>query len=100
MRAMVDPGSGIVWDGIHPYEDSGVDRTAWTYNQGTVVGAEVQLWLATGDRTHLDRARRTATATVDRYRESGFPVEGTGDGSVFNASTSASIPGQAGTSTW
>ena len=80
---LVDPGSGIVWDGAHPYEDSAVDRTVWTYNQGTVIGAEVQLWQETGDRTHLDRARRTAAATLDRYGGGGFPVEGTGNGSVF-----------------
>ena len=43
---LVDPDSGIVWDGLHPAEDPGADRTLWTYNQGTVVGAEVQLWQA------------------------------------------------------
>ena len=75
-ETLVDPGSGIVWDGTHPYEDPSVDRTVWTYNQGTVVGAEVQLWQLTGDRVHLDRARRTATATLNRYGEGGFPVEG------------------------
>ncbi len=82
-ETLVDPSSGIVWDGTHPYEDPGVDRTVWTYNQGTVVGTEVQLWQLTGDRAHLDRARRTATAALNRYGEGGFPVEGTGDGSVF-----------------
>jgi predicted alpha-1,6-mannanase (GH76 family) len=80
---LVDPDSGIVWDGTHPAEGPQPDRTIWTYNQGTVVGAEVQLWLATGDRGHLERARRTATAAVDRYGEAGLPAEGTGDGSVF-----------------
>ena len=80
---LVDPDSGIVWDGVHPYEDPAVDRTMWTYNQGTVVGAEIQLWQITGDRAHLDRARRTAAAALDRYGEGGFPVEGTGDGSLF-----------------
>jgi predicted alpha-1,6-mannanase (GH76 family) len=82
-QALVDPGTGLVWDGVHPYEEPGPDRTLWTYNQGTVVGAEVQLWLATGDATHRDRARRTATAALNRYGENGFPVEGAGDGSVF-----------------
>jgi len=80
---LVDPGSGIVWDGAHPYEASAVDRTVWTYNQGTVVGAEVQLWHITGDQAHLERARRTATAALDRYGEGGLPVEGAGDGSLF-----------------
>jgi predicted alpha-1,6-mannanase (GH76 family) len=80
---LVDPGSGLVWDGIHPMEGHVPDRTLWTYNQGTVVGAEVQLWLATGDRTHLDRARRTAAAAVGRFSDPVFPAEGTGDASVF-----------------
>ena len=82
-ETLVDPASGIVWDGTHPYEGRSVDRTVWTYNQGTVVGAEVQLWQLTGDRAHLERARRTAGATLNWYGEGGFPVEGTGDGSVF-----------------
>ncbi len=82
-KTLVDPDSGLVWDGVHPDEDPAPDRTLWTYNQGTVVGAEVQLWLATGDRTHLDRALRTGAAVVHRYGERGFPVEGAGDGSVF-----------------
>jgi predicted alpha-1,6-mannanase (GH76 family) len=80
---LVDPDSGIVWDGVHPTEDPPADRTLWTYNQGTVVGAEAELWVATGDRAHLDRARRTATAALDRYGETVLPVEGTGDASLF-----------------
>ena len=82
-QTLVDPDTGLVWDGVHPYEKASPDRTLWTYNQGTVVGAEVQLWLATGDAARLAGARRTAAAAVDRYGETGFPVEGTGDGSVF-----------------
>jgi predicted alpha-1,6-mannanase (GH76 family) len=82
-KTLVDPDSGIVWDGVHPLESRVPDRTPWTYNQGTVIGAEVQLWLATGDRAHLDRARWTATAALDRYGDEVLPVEGTGDGSVF-----------------
>ena len=82
-QALVDPDTGLVWDGVHPYEEPSPDRTLWTYNQGTLVGAEVQLWLATGDAARLDRARRTAAAALDRYGEKGFPVEGVGDGSVF-----------------
>jgi predicted alpha-1,6-mannanase (GH76 family) len=80
---LVDPDSGIVWDGIHPAEGPALDRTVWTYNQGTVVGAGVQLWLATGESGHLERARRTATAALDRYGDAVLPVEGTGDASVF-----------------
>jgi predicted alpha-1,6-mannanase (GH76 family) len=83
---LVDPDSGIVWDGVHPAEPAGPDRTLWTYNQGTVVGAEVELWQLTGDRMHLDRARRTASAALVRFAdpEGGvLPDEGMGDHSVF-----------------
>ena len=83
---LVDPDSGEVWDGIHPVTDPGPDRTAYTYNQGTVVGAEIELWRLTGDRLHLDRARRTAGRALDRFADpfgGVFPSEGTGDRSVF-----------------
>jgi predicted alpha-1,6-mannanase (GH76 family) len=83
---LVDPDSGIVWDGVHPYESAEPDRTCWTYNQGTVVGAETELWVITGDRAHLDQARRTAVAALDRFAGSGdgvLPDEGVGDRSVF-----------------
>jgi predicted alpha-1,6-mannanase (GH76 family) len=83
---LVDPASGIVWDGTHPAEDAGPDRTLWTYNQGTVVGAEVELWRLTGDRAHLERARRTAKAAVEHFAEplgGVLPVEGSGDATVF-----------------
>ena len=83
---LVDPGTGIVWDGIHPADDPGPDRTLYTYNQGTVVGAEVELWRATGDAAHLDRARRTAGAALDHFAEPHggvLPSEGVGDTGLF-----------------
>ena len=85
-HTLVDPDTGLVWDGIHPADDPGPDRTLYTYNQGTVIGAEVELWRATGDRGHLERARRTAAATLDRFApEPGglFPSEGVGDAGLF-----------------
>jgi predicted alpha-1,6-mannanase (GH76 family) len=75
-----------VWDGVHPYESPDADRAVWTYNQGTVVGAETELYRITGDMAHLDRARRTAAASVDRFADPFggiLPDEGMGDGSVF-----------------
>jgi predicted alpha-1,6-mannanase (GH76 family) len=83
---LVDRDSGEVWDGIHPGSDPGADRTLYTYNQGTVVGAEIELWRATGDRLHLDRARRTAGCALDRFADpfgGVLPSEGLGDRSVF-----------------
>lgn len=83
---LVDPATGIVWDGVHPADDPGPDRTLYTYNQGTVVGAEVELWQITGDQVHLDRARRTAGAALDRFAgpDNGvLPSEGDGDAGLF-----------------
>jgi predicted alpha-1,6-mannanase (GH76 family) len=83
---LVDPDTGLVWDGIHPVDDPGPDRTLYTYNQGTLIGAEVELWHATGDRGHLERARRTAAAALDHYAEPHggvLPSEGLGDPGLF-----------------
>ena len=83
---LVDPDSGVVWDGIHPVTDPGPSRELYTYNQGTVVGAEVELWRITGDTGHRDRAERTAAAALARFTDpaSGLlPAEGAGDGGLF-----------------
>lgn len=85
-ETLVDPATGIVWDGIHPERDPAPSRELYTYNQGTVVGAEVELWRATGEVAYLGRARRTAVAALDRFADPGtglFPAEGTGDGGLF-----------------
>jgi predicted alpha-1,6-mannanase (GH76 family) len=82
---LVDPETGLVWDGIHPADDPGPDRTLYTYNHGTVVGAEVELWRVTGDRVHLERARRTAGAALDQFAgpHGVLPDEGVGDAGLF-----------------
>ncbi len=85
-ETLVDPDSGVVWDGIHPETDPGPSRELYTYNQGTVVGAEVELWRATGDAGHRERAERTAAAAIARFVDppSGLlPAEGAGDGGLF-----------------
>ena len=85
-ETLVDPETGLVWDGVHPGTDPGPSRELYTYNQGTVVGAEVELFRLTGDRGHLQAARRTATAALDRFtdpRTGLLPPEGAGDGGLF-----------------
>jgi predicted alpha-1,6-mannanase (GH76 family) len=84
--ALVDRETGLVWDGIHPERDAAPSRELYTYNQGTVIGAEVELGRLTGDKGHLERARRTATAALDRFEDSRtglWPAEGAGDGGLF-----------------
>jgi predicted alpha-1,6-mannanase (GH76 family) len=83
---LVDRESGVVWDGIHPETDLAPSRELYTYNQGTVVGAEVELWRLTGDVGHLERAERTARAALGRFTDPTsdlLPVEGAGDGGLF-----------------
>ena len=83
---LVDPESGVVWDGIHPETDPAPSRELYTYNQGTVIGAEVELWRLTEDPGHLERAKRTAVAALDRFTDPGsglLPAEGAGDGGLF-----------------
>lgn len=44
-----------------------VDRAAWSYNQGAMIGAHVLLYEATGAEHHLTEARRTAAAARSFY---------------------------------
>jgi len=44
-----------------------IDRAAWSYNQGAMIGVRVLLFEATGESHHLDEARRTAAAARAFY---------------------------------
>lgn len=58
--------SGLYADNV---SDQGrVDRTAWSYNQGTPIGLDVQLYRATGDGRYLERARETADAALREFQ--------------------------------
>lgn len=56
---------GLYWDHLDPAGN--VERTTWSYNQGTMVGAGVLLARATGESSYLDRARQTAQAALAHY---------------------------------
>ena len=54
---------GLVWD--HQEPDGRIERTIWSYNQGSAVAAAVARWRADGDAVHLDRAEATTAAALD-----------------------------------
>lgn len=65
--------SGLYWDKVLP--DGTIDETFWSYNQGTMVGAEVLLHRLTGDAPAHASARTTAEAALAHY--------GPGDGDGY-----------------
>lgn len=83
---LIHPQTGIVWDGINRTGDGQIDKSwLFTYNQGTVVGAAIELWRATQDETYLHDATRTAHTSVQAMTAINgvFPDEGQGDGGLF-----------------
>ncbi len=85
-KTLVDPDSGLIWDGINRRGDGRIDRNwLFTYNQGTFIGAAMELHRATGERDYLEKAARTAKAAMSRLvDENGILREGgLGDGGLF-----------------
>ncbi|CAA9557675.1 MAG: GH76 [uncultured Thermomicrobiales bacterium] len=64
-RTLRDPSDGLYWD--HLKLDGRIERTKWSYNQGTMIGAATLLSRATGDDVFLDRARLIADAALAYY---------------------------------
>jgi predicted alpha-1,6-mannanase (GH76 family) len=55
--------SGLVNDGLTT-SCANNGQTVWTYNQGLMIGAAVELWRATGNANVLATGRRLATAAL------------------------------------
>ncbi len=69
VRGCLMNSDGMYYDHL---DDSGSVNTAlWSYNQGTMIGAGVLLYRITGDRTYLQQAEQTATASVSFYGSDG-----------------------------
>lgn len=56
---------GLLWD--HLRLDGSRDQTHWSYNQGTVIGANVLLYQLTGDRSALHRAEQLADLSLSYF---------------------------------
>lgn len=60
-RCLIQPG-GLYAD--HIRQHGVIDPTLWSYNQGTMIGAGVLLYQATGNGGYLYQARQTAKAAL------------------------------------
>lgn len=66
-ETLCDPTDGLYWD--HLKLDGTIERTKWSYNQGTMLGAATLLGQATGDRQFIDQAKTIADVALARYAE-------------------------------
>ncbi|WP_458126959.1 glycoside hydrolase family 76 protein [Paenibacillus sp. Z3-2] len=86
---LVNPETGLVADGLVLREDGTLDvNEAWifTYNQGTFIGAGVELYRITGDQVYLQDAEKTAAGslkTLTNEKTGIFKEDGDGDGALF-----------------
>ncbi|MFD0671026.1 glycoside hydrolase family 76 protein [Cohnella sp. GCM10027633] len=84
---LVDPETGLVWDGINRTGDGKIDYDwKFTYGQGVFIGAGVELYKISGDDRYLAEARRTADNAIAAIASPAtglLPNEGDGDGALF-----------------
>ena len=66
------PGTGLFWDKVRG--DGTLDKTLWTYNQGSMVGANVLLARIHHDirANYLDRAEAIARRALKHFDKEGF----------------------------
>ncbi|MDB5012229.1 MAG: hypothetical protein JWQ25_431 [Daejeonella sp.] len=84
---LVDPATGLVWDGINRQGNSQVDKDwIFTYNQGIFIGAALELFKVTKNAAYLTDAVQTANTAVSSNNISPQGIlksEGQGDGGLF-----------------
>ncbi|WP_367134153.1 glycoside hydrolase family 76 protein [Saccharothrix sp. HUAS TT1] len=80
---LVDPETGLAWDGLHVHPDGTVrevEKNFYTYCQGVLLGACVEL----GSARYEDKAARIITAVDKHLTTDGVPRgHGAGDGGLF-----------------
>ena len=85
---LVDPETGLVWDGVKLENGEPVVNKDWifTYNIGTFIGAGVRLYQLTGEEQYLNDAVKTARSMMTSPKlttEGILRNEGQGDGGLF-----------------
>ena len=86
-HTLVDPESGLVWDGINRTGDGAIDKDwKFTYGQGVFIGAAMELYEATDEEKYREDANKTADYVLDAMASPAtglLPNEGDGDGGLF-----------------
>lgn len=85
---LVDPATGFVYDGKNRQNDGKLDNWKFTYNQGLMIGAGLEMYHVTKSTFYLDDAQKTADFTLadPSLSPNGLlKAEGNGDGGLFKA---------------
>lgn len=83
---LIDPSTGVAWDGINRNQDGQIDKWMFTYNQGVFMGAGLELFSLTNEQTYLNDAVRNADHVINdvQFLPGGvMKDEGNGDGGLF-----------------
>ncbi|HEY3262844.1 MAG TPA: glycoside hydrolase family 76 protein [Pseudonocardiaceae bacterium] len=88
MAELVDPSTGLVWDGLRVDPDGSIRikvEQVYSYCQGVYLGACVELGALTGDQVWLRRAGRTVSAVAEHLVDGDgvLGCSGGGDGGLF-----------------
>ena len=65
-KFLFSPDSGAIYDNLNTRTGVINTRSIYTYNQGTFLGAAVELYKITGDKTYIDDAIKAADYTISR----------------------------------
>jgi predicted alpha-1,6-mannanase (GH76 family) len=87
LEHLIDPGTGLVFDGARVNPDGSVrtvERAVYSYCQGVLLGACVELGTATGAPRWWQQADRTVHAVAEHLTDGGvLRGHGGGDGGLF-----------------
>lgn len=84
---LVDPGTGLAWDGLHVHpngEIREIEKNIYTYCQGVLLGACLEIAKAGQQQIWLERAERVVYGVYDHLAVNGvIKGSGGGDGGLF-----------------
>ncbi len=87
MKNLMDPETGFVWDGMNRLGDKKIDyEWKFTYNQGVVIGALVELYKIKHAPIYLEQAVKIAEVTKELLADTNngiLPYEGLDDCGLF-----------------